>query len=164
MTGKVILAEVQVIRENVSSYELTVWGTHKGKSSEIEKNATNFWKWLDDVSTDKITYYMERKPKVRLKSTVKIKHWHKNEIEIYEENSFVDERDGNETVKYFIGPTYRTSMNEEIGGCWIFRTRENFNLWKIGQCKYKGSVKSSKRDKEREKIISTGKIKRNIED
>lgn len=82
-------------------------------------------------------YYTVRKPKGRLKSTVKIRHWHKNEIEIYEENSFNEELDGNNTVKYFIGSTYRTSSNEELGGCWIFRSRENFNPWKIGQCKHK---------------------------
>ncbi len=59
-------------------------------------------------------YYMVRKPKVRLKSTVKIRHWHKKEIEIYEENSFVEEQDGNGTVKYFIGSTYRTSITGEV--------------------------------------------------
>lgn len=33
-------------------------------------------------------------------------------------------------LKYFIGPTYRTSMNEELGGYWIFRSVKNFNPWK----------------------------------
>lgn len=94
-------------------------------------------------------YYMVRKPKVRLKSTVKRRHWHKEEIEIYEENSFVEEQEGNDTVKYFIGSTYRTTINEEIGGCWILRTRKNFNPWRLGQCKVRGTVKRSKRRKKR---------------
>ncbi len=122
MMGNVIFTELQVERENVTGYELTVWGTNKGKRSEIEKNTTHFWKWLDDVSTDKVMYCMIRKPKVRLKSTVKMKHWYSKTVEIYEENSFVEERERNETVRYFIGSTYRTSINEDIGGCWILRT------------------------------------------
>ncbi len=107
---------------------------------------------------------MVRKPKVRLKSTVKIKHWYSKIVEIYEENSFVEELERKETVKYFIGSTYRTSINEEIGGCWILRTQKNFNPWKVGQCKVRGTVKRSKRGKEKEKIASAGKIKKNIED
>ncbi len=134
MTGRVIFVELQVERENVTGYELTVWGTNKEKRSEIVKNTAHFWRWLDDISTDKVMYYMVRRPKVRLKSTVKIKHWYSKKVEIYEENSFVEEREGNGTVKYFIGSTYRTSINEEIGGCWILRTWKNFNpLWREEQ-------------------------------
>lgn len=57
MTGKIILAEIEVERENISGFELSIWGTIKEKRSKIEKNTTNFWKWLDDDSTDKIMYY-----------------------------------------------------------------------------------------------------------
>ncbi len=160
MTGRVIFAELRVERENVTGYELTVWGTNKEERSEIEKNTAHFWRWLDNISMDKVMYYMVRKPKVRLKSTVKIKHWYSKKVEIYEENGFVEEREGNGTVKYFIGSTYRTSINEEIGGCWILRTWKNFNSWKMGQCKVRGS----KRGKEKEKIVSAGKIKKSIED
>lgn len=42
MTGRVIFAELQVERENVTGYELTVWGTNKEKRSEIEKNTAHF--------------------------------------------------------------------------------------------------------------------------
>ncbi|MGL5732844.1 MAG: hypothetical protein ACRCXE_02135, partial [Metamycoplasmataceae bacterium] len=102
--------------------------------------------------------------KVKLKSTVKIKQWHKNEVEIFEENSYVQECEKNRTIKYFIGPTYRTSSHEELGGCWIFRSRKHFDPWKIGQCKTQGVVKRSKRDDKDIRVKHTEKIKKNVEE
>ncbi|MGL4484255.1 MAG: hypothetical protein ACRCUS_04835 [Anaerovoracaceae bacterium] len=93
-----------------------------------------------------------------------MKQWHKNCIEIFEENSYVQEHEGNRTVKYFIGPTYRTSSNEELGGCWIFRSRKKLDPWKIGQCKYQGTVKRSKRDDKNSKLKYAEKIRKNVEE
>lgn len=68
-----------------------------------------------------------------------MKQWYKSETDIFEES------EGNKTFKYFIGSTYRISSDEELGGCWIFRSKKNFNPWKIGQCKEQGTVQRIKR-------------------
>lgn len=46
MTGRVIFAELQVDRENVTGYELTVWGTNKGKK---ERNRKEYHIFLEMV-------------------------------------------------------------------------------------------------------------------
>ncbi len=164
MTGNIILAEINVNRENITGFDLSVWGTVKEKRAEIEKNNIHFWKWLNNVSTDKTWYYMIRQPKVKLKSTVKMKQWYRSETEIFEENSFIEENEGNKTFKYFIGSTYRISLDEELGGCWIFRSRKNFNPWKIGQCKEQGIVRRVRRSIKSKNIIHAEKIRKNIEE
>lgn len=107
---------------------------------------------------------MVHRPKVKLKSTVKMRQWHKSETEIFEENSYIQEREGNKTVRYFIGRTYRTSSSEELGGCWIFKSRKNFDPWKIDQCKYKGTIKRSKRESKNDKFKNAEKIGTNVEE
>lgn len=62
-SGNIILAEVEVQRQNVTGFELSVWGTSTKKRKEIEENTKYFWKWLNNISTDKTSYYMA----VRLK-------------------------------------------------------------------------------------------------
>ncbi len=131
-------------------------GTIKEKRKEIEKNNIHFWKWLNNISTDKTWYYMVRQSKVKLKSTVKMKQWYRSEI--FEENSFIEESEGNKTFKYFIGSTCRISADEELGGCWIFRSRKNFYPWKIGQCKEQGIVQRIKRSNKNKNIIHAEKI------
>ncbi len=42
MTGRVIFAELQVERENVTRYELTVWGTNKEKKERNRKEYRTF--------------------------------------------------------------------------------------------------------------------------
>ncbi|XP_026110841.1 uncharacterized protein LOC113084981 [Carassius auratus] len=162
-TNSLILAEILVQQQNVSGFEVSVWATVKGNRTKIENKTIGFWRWLDNLHDKKNDYYMVRKPKVKLKSTVKIKHWHSSDIEVYEENSFIQKQEGNRTIKYFIGSTYRTSENEELGGCWIFRSAKDFNPWTIRQCKYKGTVKRSKRDKNMDKIKSAAGIRENVE-
>ncbi len=58
MTGNIILAEINVNRENITGFDLSVWGTVKEERKEVEKNYVHFWKWLNNVSTDKTLYYM----------------------------------------------------------------------------------------------------------
>ncbi len=104
-----------------------------------------------------------RQPKVKLKSTVKMKQWFRSETEIFEENSFIEENEGNKTFKYFIDQLI-ISLDEELGGCWIFRSRKNFNPWKIGQCKEQGIVRRVKRSNKNKNIIHAEKIRKNIEE
>ncbi len=83
MTGNIILAEINVNRENITGFDLSVWGTVNEKKKEIEKNNVHFWKWLNNVSTNKILYYMIRQPNVKIKSTVKMKQWYRSETDIF---------------------------------------------------------------------------------
>lgn len=118
-TKQIILAQIEVERQNITGYDLTVWATEKQDKTKVENETIGFWKWLDNNHTenDSVLCYMVRKPKIKLLSTVKIKHWYDKEVQIFETNSFIEEREGNETVKYFIVSTTRTSVNEELGGC-----------------------------------------------
>ncbi len=83
MTGNIILAEINVNRENITGFNLSVWGTVGEKRKEIEKNNVHFCKWLNNVRTDKTLYYMIRQPKVKIKSTVKMKQWYRSETDIF---------------------------------------------------------------------------------
>ncbi|MGL5903997.1 MAG: hypothetical protein ACRCZO_15050, partial [Cetobacterium sp.] len=146
---QIILAKIEVTKQNITGYDLTVWATKKLDKEKIENDTIGFWKWLEDNSTenDSVLYYMVRERKMKLQHTVKIKHWHDKAVEIFETNSYVEEQEDNETAKYFIGSTTRTTLDEELGGCWIVRLRTNFDLWNIDGCECTESVVRHKRSK-----------------
>lgn len=57
MTGKIILAKIQVDKENISGFEVTFATRTKYRSEE--ENNIYFWKWLNDNLTGNGQMWLE---------------------------------------------------------------------------------------------------------